>query len=67
MAVKREIIIKTANALGEMKQMTFSNVNTTVTPTQIDTVARSIAGLSKNTYVDTIKLDSESINEALAE
>ena len=67
MATRREVIIKTADALGEVKTTTYSHVNTALTPTQIDGCVRVLAGLSKNTYIDTEKVDRESINEALAE
>lgn len=67
MATKRELIIKTTDQLGNSYQSTYSHANPAATPAQIDSCARALVGLSKRTYVDTIRVDSTSINEALAE
>ena len=63
----RSLIVKTADALGNENQKTFSNGNPAATAQNIDTFARAVAGLSKDTYVDTIIRDEISVNEKLAE
>ena len=63
----RSLIVKTTDALGNENQKTFSNGNPAATAQNIDTFARAVAGLSKDTYVDTIIRDEISVNEKLAE
>lgn len=67
MAKVRSYIIKSTDQLGNAYQKTFTNANPAATDAQIDTFARAVNNLSTNTYVDTIKVETESVNEALAE
>lgn len=67
MAVSRSLLIKSVDQLGNTYQKTVTHTNPETTNTQIDTFSRAFVGLSTNTYKDTIKVDTESINEALAE
>lgn len=65
--IQRSMIIKSNDAFGNEYSKTVTNVNTAATNQQMDTWARAFVGLSKNTYKDTVRVDSESITEALAE
>ena len=67
MAVSRSLLIKSVDQLGNNYQKTVTHVNPEITNTQLDTFARGYNNLSTNTYVDTMKVDVESVNEALAE
>ena len=67
MAIQRSIIIKSTDAFGNAYEKKFGNINPAATNANLDTFARAIQGLSSNTYVDTMRVDSESINEAIAE
>ena len=63
----RTLIVKTADEFGNENQKTFSHANPAATAQNIDTFTRAVAGLSKDTYVDTIIRDEISVNETLAE
>ena len=67
MAVARSLLIKSVDQLGNNYQKTITHANPESTNTQIDTFARAFTGLSTNTYVDTVKVETESVNEALDE
>lgn len=67
MAIERTLILKTKDTLGNAYEKKFSNANPSATDEQIDTFARGLAGLSQNSYDDTICQDSKSINQALKE
>lgn len=67
MSTNRTLIIKSTDALGNEYQKSITHANPQSTNAQIDTFCRAFNGLSTNTYVDTIRRDEESINEALAE
>ena len=65
--VNRTLIIKSTDALGNENQKTMTHANPAATAQNIDTFARAVVGLSKDTYVDTIIQDTQSVNEILAE
>lgn len=65
--VNRTLIIKSTDALGNESQKSMTHANPAATAQNIDTFARAVAGLSKDTYVDTIIQDTQSVNEILAE
>lgn len=67
MAKQRTLIIKSTDELGNEFEKSFSSANPEATAANIDTFARSVTGLSQNTYVDTIIRDEQSVNEILAE
>lgn len=67
MAKQRTLILKTADTLGNEYEKAFSSANTEATAANIDTFARAVAGLSKQTYVDTLIIDTQSVNEILAD
>ena len=67
MAVSRSLLVKSVDNLGNNYQKTITHVNPASTNTQIDTFARAYNNLGTNTYVDTMKVDVESVNEALEE
>lgn len=67
MAKSRTLIVKSTDQLGNEMEKSFSFANPNATAANIDTFARAVVGLSKNTYSDTIVRDEESINEILAE
>ena len=67
MAVARSLILKSVDQLGNTYQKTIIHVNPESTNAQIDTFARAFNNLGTNTYVDTVKVETESINEAIAE
>lgn len=67
MAKKREIILQSTDALGNKIENKYSYVNTAATAAQIDTAARTINGLTIHTYVDTQLVETQSVNEILAE
>ena len=65
--VKRTIIIKSTDNLGNETQKAMAHANPNATAANIDTFARAINGLTKNTYGDTLIQDVSSVNEILAE
>ena len=67
MAVSRSLLVKSVDQLGNTYQKTITHANPASTNTQIDTFARAYNNLGTNTYVDTMKVDVESVNEALEE
>lgn len=67
MAVSRSLLIKSVDNLGNSYQKTITHVNPESTNQQIDTFSRAFNNLGTNTYVDTVKVETESINEALVE
>ena len=67
MAISRTLIVKSSDTSGNASAKSITHTNPQATNSQIDTFARALVNLTNNTYVDTIKVDSESVNEALAE
>ena len=67
MAVARSLLIKSVDQLGNAYQKTITHVNPESTNQQIDTFAKAFNNLGTNTYVDTVKIETESVNEALVE
>ena len=65
--VKTALIIQSVDANGNSYEKLLSNVNPALTDANADVVARSLNGLSTHTYVDAIRRDEKSINEALEE
>lgn len=61
------LLVKSVDQLGNNYQKTITHVNPASTNQQIDTFARAFNNLGTNTYVDTVKVETTSINEALAE
>ena len=61
------LLVKSVDQLGNNYQKTITHVNPESTNQQIDTFARAFNGLGTNTYVDTVKVETTSINDALAE
>lgn len=67
MAISRTLVVKSFDQLGNGYQKSITNANPEATNQQIDTFCRAYVGLSTNTYEDTIRVDSESVNAALEE
>ena len=67
MAKKCDLIIKSTDTLGNEQSKTYGCVNPNATAANIDTSARAINGLTTNTYKDTLKVTTESVNELLSE
>lgn len=65
--VNRTIIVKSTDNFGNETQKAMSHANPNATAANIDTFARAITGLTKNTYGDTLIQDVSSVNEILAE
>ena len=63
----RTLIIKSTDNLGNEMQKSMTHANPNATAANIDTFARAITGLTKNTYGDTLIQDVQSVNEILAE
>lgn len=61
------LLVKSVDQLGNNYQKTITHVNPESTNQQIDTFARAFNNLGTNTYVDTVKVETTSINEALVE
>lgn len=61
------LLVKSVDNLGNNYQKTITHVNPESTNQQIDTFARAFNNLGTNTYVDTVKVETTSINEALVE
>lgn len=61
------LLVKSVDALGNNFQKTITHVNPESTNQQIDTFSRAFNNLGTNTYVDTVKVTTISINDALAE
>lgn len=67
MAVKTTLIIQSTDQNDNPMEKSLTNANPNLTAAQVNTVARALIALTTNTYVDTIRRDEQSINEALAE
>ena len=65
--VKTTLIIQSVDANDNGYEKVISNVNPALTDANADVVARALNGLSTHSYVDAIRRDEKSINEALAE
>lgn len=66
MLARQLIIVTTDTATGEQVQTNIPyEVSTEATYEQIDTVARQLVSLIRNTYVDTYAVNTVSVNEQL--
>ena len=65
------MVLKSTDNLGEDTETTITNkavtVNENATYEQVDTIARALMALSRNTYADTDLITVISVNEKLAE
>ena len=66
MATKRTLVLQSRDtATGEIVQKSFTSANPEATVTNINTFMRSVNSLSNNTYVDSLIVDTRSVNEEL--
>lgn len=66
MATKTSLIIQSKDGNNNLMEKKIPFVNPALTDANADAFSRAFNNLSTNTYVDTIRVDEKSINDALA-
>lgn len=67
MATKRTLTLISRDTNNEISQKNISNVNPNATYQNLDTFARAFNALSTNTYVDSLVVNTVSLNEELSD
>lgn len=63
---RRTLVLQSRNPdTGETVQRNISNANPAATVQNIDTFMRSVNSLTNNTYIDSLIVDTKSVNEEL--
>lgn len=65
MALARSLKMRWTNQ-GETNSTTFAHANPAVEAATLDSAMKQLNGLTRNTYLDTYVIDTQSLNEMVA-